>query len=79
MLRRECGGKGRSREQTERPLQSSKNYGKGGSKKRLASGYILKVELIGFTDGWEVGLRNKERGLKDSSTISGVSRGKGRS
>lgn len=77
MLRTECGGKGGSQELTERPLQSSKNEGKGGSEKRSAARYVLKVELIGFVDGWDVGLRGKKRVL--SFKIWGMSKQKGRS
>lgn len=28
---------------------------KEGSEKRMASGYILKVELMGFAERWDVG------------------------
>lgn len=45
----------------------------------MASRYILKVELIGYADGWDVGLRKKERGLKNSSKILEVRKEKGRS
>ena len=42
------------------------------------SGYILKVELRGFANRWNVGWRKKERGLKEGCKILGVSKWKER-
>lgn len=53
------GAKAEAENHIGRQLQSSKKDGKGGSEKSWASGYILKVELMGFANRWDVGFEVK--------------------